>query len=203
MSLPATFKKIFNANPADNAKQASARDNKERNDGNKKKRKSKNGNGNLIRNMSQDNDFEVAAGETWITTFSKQFPQDRPTWEDKIKMCVRWHIKGDCYDNCSGAISHVLKDNIPAEKKANFLTFIKECREAAKKNDCLLGLEPSSVRPPEKPPLPTRTFHSLLNSNFILPPQTDNNNMANTSSHQEILTSQLGNSIQHQHESSH
>jgi hypothetical protein len=80
MSLPATFKKIVNANPVDNAKQASARDNRERNSEGEKKRKSKSGNGSLIRNMSQDNNFKVAAGKTWITTFSKQFPQDCPTW---------------------------------------------------------------------------------------------------------------------------
>jgi hypothetical protein len=75
MLLPATFMKIVNANPADNTKQASARDNRERNGRGKKKRKSKNKNGNLVRNMSQDNDFKVAAGKMWVTTFSKQFPQ--------------------------------------------------------------------------------------------------------------------------------
>jgi hypothetical protein len=135
MSLPTTFKKIVNANSADNAKQVNAKDNKGRNGGGKKKRKSENGNGNLVRNMSQDKDFKVSAGKTWITTFSKQFPQDRSTWIDKMKMCTRWHIKGDCHDNCSHAISHVLKENIHTERKANFLTFMKKCREAAKKND--------------------------------------------------------------------
>jgi hypothetical protein len=59
VSLPTTFKKIVNTNPADNAKQASARDDGEGNGRGKKKRKSKNGDG-----MSQENDFKVPAGKT-------------------------------------------------------------------------------------------------------------------------------------------
>jgi hypothetical protein len=79
MSLPVTFKKIINTNPADNPKQASAWDNGEKNGGGKKKRKRENGNGNLVRKMSQDNDFKVTASKTWITVFRKQFLQDCPT----------------------------------------------------------------------------------------------------------------------------
>jgi hypothetical protein len=60
------------------------------------------------------------------------FPQDRPSWKGKVKMCARWHIKGDCYDNCTRVTSHVTKDKIPADKKAGFLTFMKKCRKAAK-----------------------------------------------------------------------
>jgi hypothetical protein len=64
MKLPATFKKIVNPNPAVNIKQASSKVDRKGNGGDKKKRKSKNGNGNLVRNMSQDNDFKVATGKT-------------------------------------------------------------------------------------------------------------------------------------------
>ncbi len=135
MSLSTTFKKIINANPADNAKQASAIDNGEGNGRGKKKRKSKNRNGNLIRNISQDSDFKVVAGKMWKITFIKQLPQDCPTWEDKMEICTRRHIKGNYYNNCSRVISHVSKENIPAERRANFLTFMKKCREAAKKNN--------------------------------------------------------------------
>ncbi len=67
-------------------------------------------------------------------------------------MCNRWHVKGDYYDNCPCATSHVSKENTPAEKRANLLTFMKKCREVAKKNDWLIGSESSSVQPPEKPP---------------------------------------------------
>ncbi len=76
MSLPTTFKKFLNAKPDDNAKQANSRVKGDRRGGNKLKRRNKNGKSNLIRNTSQDDNFKVATGETWKTTFSKQLPQD-------------------------------------------------------------------------------------------------------------------------------
>jgi hypothetical protein len=82
--------------------------------------------------------------------FSKQLPKERPSWDGKINMCTRWHIKGDCFDDCSRKESHVGKDKIPADKKANFLTYMSKCHKAAKGN-LLLGSEPSGVRPPPKP----------------------------------------------------
>jgi hypothetical protein len=75
MSLPATFKKIVKANPADNPKQASSRVKGEGNGRDKKKRESKNRNGILAKNMSQDNNFKVATGKMWKNTFSKKLPQ--------------------------------------------------------------------------------------------------------------------------------
>jgi hypothetical protein len=106
----------------------------------KGKRKSEDGNGNLVRNSAQDEDFKVKAGETWKDTFSKQLPYDRPFWDEasKVKICARWHIKGDCYDNCARSASHVTKDKFPSDKKASFLAFMKKCRicleEASMKN---------------------------------------------------------------------
>jgi hypothetical protein len=75
MSLPATFNNIVKANPADNPKQASSRVKGEGNGRDKKKRESKNRNGILAKNMSQDNNFKVATGKMWKNTFSKQLPQ--------------------------------------------------------------------------------------------------------------------------------
>jgi hypothetical protein len=72
LSPTATFRKVVNANPADNAKQQSSRVSREGNNRDKKKRKSKNRNGNLIGNMSPDNDFKASS-----------LLQDCPTWEDK------------------------------------------------------------------------------------------------------------------------
>jgi len=67
-----------------------------------------------------------------MTTFSKQLPFDRPFWDEvsKVKICARWMIKGDCYNNCAQKASHITKDKIPLEKKASFLSFMKKCREA-------------------------------------------------------------------------
>jgi hypothetical protein len=74
----------------------------------------------------------LATGKSWKDTFSKQFPQDGPSWEGKVKMCARWHIKGNYYDNCARVTSHVTMNKIPTNKKAGFLTLMKKCREAAK-----------------------------------------------------------------------
>jgi hypothetical protein len=99
-----------------------------------KKRKGENGNGNLVKNSAPDKDFAVNAGESWAETFSKQLPKERPSWDGKINMCARWHIKGDCFDDCSRKESHLGKDKIPADKMASFLTYMSKCREAAKGN---------------------------------------------------------------------
>jgi hypothetical protein len=140
MNLPASFKKIKvepKIEAASNAKPTAGA----RNDGEGKgasrgkKRKNENGNGNPVTNSTQDKDFATKAGESWQETFSKHFPHDRPSWDGKVKMCARWHIKGDCFDNCARVISHVSKQKIPADKKADFLTFMSKCREAAKKSD--------------------------------------------------------------------
>ena len=87
-----------------------------------------------MKNPAPDKDLAVKPGKLWVETFSKKLPKDRPSWDGKINMCARWHIKGDCFDNCSHKESHVGKDKIPADKKASFLTYMSKCREAAKGN---------------------------------------------------------------------
>jgi hypothetical protein len=99
-----------------------------------KKRKGENGNGNLVKNPSPDEDLAVKAGESWAESFSKRLLKERPSWDGKINMCARWHIKGDCFDDCSCKESHVGKDKIPADKKASFLTYMTKCRKATKGN---------------------------------------------------------------------
>jgi hypothetical protein len=99
INLPASFKKVANSSKTAAAKETKTAGNKgEGNGGNKKKPKRKNGNNNLVKNLAQNKDFALVTGKSWKDTFSKQFPQDRPSWEGKVKMCTRWHIKGDCYD---------------------------------------------------------------------------------------------------------
>mgnify|MGYP006177327177 FL=1 len=137
MNLPPSFKIVQAGTDAPNdAKQAVARGAKEegKGEGRGKKRKGDNGNGNLVKNLAPDEDLAVKAGESWAETFSKQLPKERPSWDGKINMCARWHIKGDCFDDCSRKESHVGKDKIPADKKASFLTYMAKCREAAKGN---------------------------------------------------------------------
>jgi hypothetical protein len=135
LNLPAAFKKIKKPTKTaavDENKQAAAGNDEKGNGGNRRKCKNMNGNSNLVKNKTQDKDFVPKEGKTWKDTFNKQFLQDRPTWDGKVKMCARWHIKGDCYDNCARVISHITKDKIPADKKAGFLTFMKKRHGSAK-----------------------------------------------------------------------
>ena len=109
MNLPASFKKVknsFKTAAVEETKHTTAGNVGEGSGGNKKKCKGNNGNGN-VENLEQDKDFAMATGEFWKEPFSKQFPQNRPSWEGKVKMCTRWHIKGNCYNNCARVTSHV------------------------------------------------------------------------------------------------
>jgi hypothetical protein len=85
--------------------------------------------GSAVRNDNQINKFKMRGGETWDKNFRSQCPKKRPDWNSDAKMCARWHIKGDCYDTCPRAISHVPGNKVPPKHKAIFLTFIVECRE--------------------------------------------------------------------------
>ena len=71
----------------------------------------------------------MESSETWNKHFLSQCPKKRPDWNKDVKMCARWHIKGDCYNTCTCAISHVPCNKVPPKQKADFLTFMGECRE--------------------------------------------------------------------------
>jgi hypothetical protein len=129
--LPSTFKKVQGAISV--AERKSDEPKKEGGKDGDKKQQNQNGNRKIVKNPGQPEEFKLKEGETWKDTFSKMLLQDRPAWTDKVKMCMHWHIKADCYDNCSRVISHVTKDNIPGNKKELFFTFMKKCREECKK----------------------------------------------------------------------
>jgi hypothetical protein len=98
----------------------------------RKKRKSEDGNGNLVKNTTQPVKFKLTARESWKDNFAMILPHNQPAWTGKIWMCARWHLKGDCYD--ARAVSHVKNDNIPDNKQAEFLTFLSKChKEIAKR----------------------------------------------------------------------
>jgi hypothetical protein len=98
------------------------------------KRKSGDGNGNLVKNNSQVEEFKLLPGETWKDNFASILPHDRPNWGPKEKICARFHIKGDCFDNCSRKSSHVTKENFPSDKRAAFSAFMAKCRDEKKKS---------------------------------------------------------------------
>ena len=98
------------------------------------KRKSGDGNGNIVKNSSQVEEFKLLPGETWKDDWASVLPHDRPNWEPKVKTCARFHIKGDCFDNCSRKSSHVTSENFPSDKRAAFSAFMAKCREEKKKS---------------------------------------------------------------------
>ena len=110
----------------------------------------------------------MAADESWKGLFSKQFPHKRPIWDRKIKMCARWHIKGNCYDNCTQVASHVTKDKILAKKKESYLTFILKYHETAKRETDCLGWDLAAPNPQRNHP----KIHSYLVSTSIQQSQT-------------------------------
>ncbi len=65
-------------------------------DGNKKHKK-ENGNGNQIKNLGQPDEFKVAKGKIWKENFLTLLPQDQQVWNDNVKMCAHWHIKGNAF----------------------------------------------------------------------------------------------------------
>ena len=102
--------------------------------GNKKRKPDDNANGEndgkkgKVKNTQQDDDFKPRTGESWAGTFASKMNKDRPTWSGNIKMCARWFIKGDCFDKCDKKTSHVPKDQVPADRKTDFLAFMEKCR---------------------------------------------------------------------------
>ena len=110
----------------------------EQNVGRKRKAEEPGGDNNAkkgkVKNSQQDSDFKPREGESWATTFAAKLNKDRPTWSENVKMCARWFIKGDCFDKCDKHTSHVPKDQVPADRKADFLAFMDKCRATTNAN---------------------------------------------------------------------
>ncbi len=84
-----------------------------------------------VKNKSQHKSFKLKEGESWKKTFKTvKNTDDRPSWEGKKtkKMCIKYHILGNCFDNCDRLESHVPKDQIPAVKVTEMCAFITKCR---------------------------------------------------------------------------
>jgi hypothetical protein len=64
-------------------------------------------------------------GKTWVGTFGNKLVSKCPIWNDKAKMCPRWHIHGHCFESCVNADSHVEASKIPASKISQFKDFME------------------------------------------------------------------------------
>jgi hypothetical protein len=68
--------------------------------------------------------------EDWKKDFVGKHAKLKPSWDaGKTKMCVRWHVKGDCFRDCEHATSHVAADQIPSDKLAAMKKFLAKCRD--------------------------------------------------------------------------
>ncbi len=83
-----------------------------------------------VKNDNQHESFKLKDGESWKKTFKSAHTDDRPSWdgEKSKKMCIRFHILGNCFEDCDRKESHVPKDQIPTEKVTEMCKFIAKCR---------------------------------------------------------------------------
>ncbi len=125
LTLPTTFKKVNGSSCI----VASTKDEETKSGGGGKRRKKNQEAGNAVKNTEQLDEFKLASGESWDKNFRSQCRKYRPNFDKEIKMCARWHIKGDCFGSCPHALSHIPGSAVTPKQKEDFLTFMKKCRE--------------------------------------------------------------------------
>ena len=69
--------------------------------------------------------------ENFTRIFGGKHLDARPSWGDKKKMCVRFHIAHTCYRNCNQKDSHVPASEVPPEKVEEMKAYMKKCRADA------------------------------------------------------------------------
>ena len=111
--------------------------------------------GSIVRNDAQCQEFIMKSSETWDKHFQSQCLKKRADWNEDVNMCAGCHIKGNCYDTCPRAISHVPCNKVPTKQKTDFLTFVgggaESVLQSTRKIDTS-GWGPIGIRPPDKPP---------------------------------------------------
>ena len=94
---------------------------KDEKDGNKKKQ---------VQNDDQIEEFKLKDGESWRNDFCGKCVDFRPTWKgmEKVKMCPRWHTKGDCFEDCRHKESHVGSSEVNDREKTEYKKYLKKVR---------------------------------------------------------------------------
>jgi len=81
-------------------------------------------------NDAQHPELKMRDSEDWKRDFVGKHAKLKPSWDaGKTKMCVRWHIKGDCFRDCEHSAIHVASDQIPSDKLAAMKKFLAKCRD--------------------------------------------------------------------------
>ena len=82
----------------------------------------------FVRNEDQCPAFKLKDNEKW-KDFCGAFVDERPDWSDSgVKMCARFHIKGDCFSDCRYIDSHVACNKIPSAQKSDMIKYLKKVR---------------------------------------------------------------------------
>ena len=87
-------------------------------------------------NNDQVEDFKMKPNESWKKDFVGKLGGDKPFWDsskcsrEDVKMCPRFHIRGDCFEDCYSRESHKPQNLIPNNRKEAMKTYIKKVRKA-------------------------------------------------------------------------
>jgi hypothetical protein len=101
-------------------------DNKKKQKSNKKEKQRKSV---IIKNKHQHESFKMKQNESWKRNFKSACIDSRPSWDSKKteKMCIKWHIHWECFDNCNRKESHIPKEDIPPMKVKEMCAFMAKC----------------------------------------------------------------------------
>ena len=83
-----------------------------------------------IINESQHPDLKMKENKDWKKDFVGKHTKLKPLWDSpsgRVKMCIRWHVKGDCFKDCEHSASHIKAEEIPNAKVAAMKKHIAKC----------------------------------------------------------------------------
>jgi hypothetical protein len=88
----------------------------------------KNSKNRKIVNQSALAAFRLLENENYKEVFANRHVEARPMWDDKCRMCPRWHTLGYCFADCKHKASHVPEDEIPADHRTAYSEYLVICR---------------------------------------------------------------------------
>ncbi len=84
----------------------------------------------IVKNKHQHESFKMKQNELWKRIFKLAYVESRPSWDSEKtrKMCIKWHIHRECFDNYDRKESHVPKEDISHAKVKEMCAFMTKCR---------------------------------------------------------------------------
>ncbi len=83
----------------------------------------------VVKSEHQHKSFKMKQNKSWKRNFKSAYIDIRPGWDSKKtkKICIKWHIQRECYDNCDRKESYTPKDDIPPAKVKEMCAFMAKC----------------------------------------------------------------------------